>query len=761
MRPDGTGIPLTYVAASRPGRRGGVTLAGRSGLAVLAALVVILPASPARAEDPQPVSTSAATRYQVTFVARSCAGYAQVMANRVRDNSGESAAPLGRENQYDDAQPVDPDVEGKNSGGCQALGGWRFTLGAGHQRKGLLSTITGAPTEVGPTVAEIPLLNATGRPVNGRSVAGAVTATLTGDQIRLAGQRQLWVQGGTPADPLLTGSVPGLAFAALRCGVDGRSGGNVGWITFPAGVRHVFCYAYYVRTPPPTGTVVIRARATSMVSYPQRIPFTSPLSFATGSMFALTTTGEPVDATFTRIAGAYRVTPQTPPGWRLTESTCTATRTGGGAVKSTATVDPVTGAADLHLAGGDVLTCGYGFEPPVDPAGLTVRVVSMGGPATFAMAVDAGPAPVGGDGSTTPSPLTGPVHLSAVSPGDGSATRATGADLTTAPTGTYRVTVTPPGPGWALTGANCDGTEVKPIDLTITVPVAAGTPTACAVRVGRTGGGIRLKVVTAGEVARAAFAVAPATEAASGWAAVATTNGYGVSADAVGDLPATLPAGAYVVTPIAPPTTAEGSWKLSSLGCDPVTAAIGDGGAILVTLSAGTPDVECTASYQFVAATRMQVVLRFEGEPAARESAAVIEVSCDDGSIGRVVLLTEDYSSVSLPEPLTFLEPTRCTVTEPSNGVRKGSTVSLTGVMEPAAGNAPVLIPTAIDVVPESGLLTLTLISTYTTQRAVETRAGAMRSFKALPIALIGSGVFGLGALMLLVILARWRRPAR
>ena len=50
-------------------------------------LAMLLPSVPARArEGEQPASVSASLRYQITFVARSCASYADVMANRVRDD---------------------------------------------------------------------------------------------------------------------------------------------------------------------------------------------------------------------------------------------------------------------------------------------------------------------------------------------------------------------------------------------------------------------------------------------------------------------------------------------------------------------------------------------------------------------------------------------------------------------------------------------------------------------------------------------------
>src|SRR5690348_15773386 len=98
---------------------------------VTAGLVMGAPPSAARAEDPpsQPSSISSSSRYQVTFVARTCTSYAQIMANKVRDDATEAATAPGRDNQYDEGQGVDPTVEGQNSNGCTPLNGWHFTIG--------------------------------------------------------------------------------------------------------------------------------------------------------------------------------------------------------------------------------------------------------------------------------------------------------------------------------------------------------------------------------------------------------------------------------------------------------------------------------------------------------------------------------------------------------------------------------------------------------------------------------------------------------
>ena len=259
--------------------------------AVVTAGLVGGSASAARAEDPpsQPSSVSTSTRYQITFVARTCTSYAQIMANRVRDDSTEAATAPGRDNGYDEGQGVDPAVEGANSNGCTALNGWHFTLGAGAEMKGALSSVTGPTQDVGPTGSTTPLLNAADAPT-GPSIDGAVTVTLTDDQIKRAVTRQLWVQGGTPAGP-----DPPYGFGVLRCGYDGRAGTNVQWIGFPAEVRHVFCFAYYVQSAAPAGTLIVRTKPTRALGYPQRFTYDAGNSYSPGKRLTVASTGNPVD----------------------------------------------------------------------------------------------------------------------------------------------------------------------------------------------------------------------------------------------------------------------------------------------------------------------------------------------------------------------------------------------------------------------------------------------------------------------------------
>ena len=84
----------------------------------------------------------------------------------------------------------------------------------------------------------------------------------------------LWIQGGTPTDPILDQAYPGqYGFAALRCAVDNLNGDNVEWIAYPTGASHVFCYAYYIKPPPTSGTIIVRKVVSSPAGATQTFPF--------------------------------------------------------------------------------------------------------------------------------------------------------------------------------------------------------------------------------------------------------------------------------------------------------------------------------------------------------------------------------------------------------------------------------------------------------------------------------------------------------
>jgi hypothetical protein len=185
--------------------------------------------------------------YFVTFVARSCPAYADIYANKARNDILESLVDLGPDTQYDNGgQLVNPTAEGiPPQNVCKPLVGWEFTLGTGYQSRavtgpwGSLSIVTnpfpGAPIV---TQALTPLLDQNGVAVGRQQLLGATTIQLTPQESAQASGGDLWAQGGTPTDPVLTQKFPGPAygFGALRCAADNENGDNVETIFFPAGV---------------------------------------------------------------------------------------------------------------------------------------------------------------------------------------------------------------------------------------------------------------------------------------------------------------------------------------------------------------------------------------------------------------------------------------------------------------------------------------------------------------------------------------------
>ncbi len=732
-----------------------VSLGTWRALAPLAGLFVAVPAvlagpaaRPAMAGDPVPFAVSAATHYQVTLAARGCDSYAGVMANRVLDDAAESPGRPGRASLYKAGEVVDPDIEAANTTGCQPIVGWRFTLGSGRAKSGALSKVTTSPTVTPPTSNDTPRLDALGKPTGG-PIGGAVTVALTDEQLALASRRQLWAQGGTPDDPLGRAGFRSQRYAlgALRCGIDGHTAGNLQWLGFPAGTRHIFCFAYYVRGAE-AGTLTVRVRPSRQHGYPQRFAFTSNASYAASGELSLDSTGKQVDASFSRLARAepYDVQARLPDGWRLADLSCAARRASG-AAKSKATTDPGAGKASVTLAAGETVTCTYTVDPPEVRPGLTVRVHSEGGGGSFGVTVD-GPG--------------GPQALTAEPKGDGSAALAGGADLSALAAGAYTVTVAPPGAeaaAWSLAGMTCNGKDIAPNGLAAQVTLVDGAPQDCVLRVVRTAGSLKLLVVTVGGVATGAYAITAADAAAATWSQAATTGGSGAPVEASGDLPKQLPFGAYEVTSPAPLSTVEGGWKLTTFACDPGQASGGAAGMIAVKLAPEAPQATCTATYQFVAATRLQVVARAEGSPGARIGPVLLEVTCADGSAGLVVQPAAELSPQTLPETLSFLDVTSCTVRQTSAGIGEHGTVLAAVVVDPAAGGGTLTLPAQIDILRDIALYTVTVTNTFSGS-GDEHEARFPESFRMLPAALIGSGMVGIGALILLILVAR-RRSAR
>ncbi|WP_432835074.1 prealbumin-like fold domain-containing protein [Dactylosporangium sp. CA-092794] len=707
----------------------------------------LAPAGSASAlEGEQPASVSASLRYQVTFVARACNDYQSVMGNRVRDDHAESAAPTGRDNVYKDGDPVDPDVEAAGSAGCAPLNGWQFSLGGGHEKKGALSTVTAPAAGAGPTAAGAQLLDATGQKT-GKTIDGAVTVPLTDDQAKAAARHQLWAQGGTPGDPLLAAAQAGYGFGALRCGVDDHTGGNVQWIGFPSGVRHVFCFAYYVKSAPATGTLIVRARTTRAAGYPQAFAFDASPSYASDKRI---TVDAATDATFVRSSGGKpsTVVSRTPAGWTLADLGCTKS----GAGRSLVTTDVPTGQATVTLAAGEVVTCTFTYTPPVSPPGLTLRLYGDSPGGTFGLSVAD---PAGG----------APRLLTATPTGDGSATPAAGADLSALLPGAYAVTLTAPAEdaaAWSLSGAACGETELKPDAFTVTVQVTPDQPVDCTLRVSRKAGALELHGITVGGTGATSFAVTPRDQAVAGWSGVATTAGPGAAAVAQGDVPQSLRFGGYLVTPIPPLATADGTWRLTSFACDPgESQELPNLGADVVPLTVADAAGRCTASYLFEPARQLQVTLRFAGSVEGRAGPVMLDVDCADGSTGRVVLDAGDNGEASLPAPLAFLGPTRCTIGQPDAPATKDASVTFAATLDPAAGSSQLVVPGPVEIGADNAQdgqqYTVVVTVTFDAAQAAPTQQKVLDTFRVLPVALIGAGLVGIGLVILLIMVLRSR----
>jgi hypothetical protein len=731
----------------------------------------------ADAAAPAAYATSAATRYLVTFAARSCASFGDVTAGQVRGDDGESLGRPGGDSRYQLGQAVDPTVEDTAGAGCTALSGVRFTLGSGHERTGRLSTVIGDPVTTTPQTSDsTPRLDQVGRDTGGL-LTGSVTMPLTEPQVDLAARRQLWVQGGTPDEPVADGS----AFGALRCSMDGRTGGNLQWLSFPAGVRHVFCYAYYVKSTDAGGRITVRLRTTRPIGYPQRVPFASTLSFSPDGAFVLASSSDPVDAAFDRATTptgqpGYGLRPQPPSGWRVADATCTASRADQASATSTATVDPVTGTALVNLAEGDLVTCGYVLEPPAAPAGLSVRLFTPGTTGTFGVVVAASRAGSAGNAAPAPSasavpgpspsqPAGDPTgqaagqQLSVSTAADGSAVTATGANLSTLASGRYTVSVAMPAARWSLAGAYCNGVPAAISAAGLSVDLVAGVPLECVLRADLTPPALRLNVVTSGDVATAAFAVVAVDGGGAGWWAKVNTTGYGVPAAASGDLPNRMRFGTYLVTAIPPASTVTSGWRLATLSCDPADpdGSATAGAAVRITLAPGGTDRTCTASYQSEATTRLQVTVQPAGSPFGRRGPAVVEVSCGDGSAGRVVVAAGDGRQGSLPERLAFLEPTHCTVVQASTGAGQTTVVKVSARLEPTVGDGPVDLPSQVDIAREVAQYTVAVTDEFGEPANRPRRSSLLSGLKGLPMLLVGVGGVGLVAVVALGVLLRRR----
>ncbi|HUA02955.1 MAG TPA: DUF11 domain-containing protein [Solirubrobacteraceae bacterium] len=526
--------------------------------------------------------------YFVTFAARVCPDYSDIFANKARNNIVESLKDLGPNTQYGTSGVlVNPAYEDQYPQTlCQPLPGWQFTLGTDYESRavtgdwGSLSKVTNAYSTSIVTQASTPLLDNNAQPVPGQTIAGATTIELTNAQRRQASNSSLWVQGGTPTDPVLAQPYPGpeYGFGTLRCATDNVNGDNVEYVFFPSGVRHVFCYAYYVKPPPTTGVITIRKQVTGLPSGANpAFPFNGTISFDP-SGFQLT---DGASMTFYRAGGSdWTVTEGPVAGYALTSLVCT-----NGAGTPASTFDISGGTATIHLAALSYVTCTYTnhYVPP--SGGLTIRKITRGGVGQFSFDVT----PVGGGTTHTVTATTTQqnVPVNAVP------------SLVDLAPGTYTIDEHQPETNkgdWDLDSVNCNSVR-RSTTHSFQVTIVAGQQVTCLFENSFTpAGAISIAKVTEGAVGTVAFVVQPLQGSPAQFLQSATTTTQGTPADATPRTPADatdhLPLGSYRVVEETPPSTPAGAWALVSIVCDQQLLGFAQG-ATVVTLTADNPSVRC------------------------------------------------------------------------------------------------------------------------------------------------------------------------
>ena len=347
------------------------------------ALVVCAPAQAQQVGPGEPDGSGTDTF--VTIAARECDNYTDVRANLARNDIMESLQDLGPDTLYSSGDQIDPRTESAGQPACRPLVGWRFTLGSNYQTQavsgvwGSLSKVLNPDTTSVVTQASVPARGYQGEVLSGQQIAAATTIELSDDQLSRSGGNALWLQGGEPDDPVLYGD-PFFAgrygFAALRCAIDDLNGDNVETIQYPSGVRHVFCYAYYVTPPPSSGTIVIRKQVQGDGAYAESFPFSGNVSYNPGGAFDVDAgPGSPGSSTFYRAEtrpgdDPWTVTEAVPAGWVLTGLECSA---GASTVQTDlaerAGVDRARGRrhGDVHLHGPAGADAGGGPGAQGDP----------------------------------------------------------------------------------------------------------------------------------------------------------------------------------------------------------------------------------------------------------------------------------------------------------------------------------------------------------------------------------------------------------
>jgi uncharacterized repeat protein (TIGR01451 family) len=559
---------------------------------ILALFMVLACAAPPMASAG---ASTDGTGYFVTIAARECPAYTDITANRARNDIQESLQDLGANTPYDAKQPISPAIENTNQPNCSPLPSWTFTLGKGYKTRavsgpwGNLSIVTEPYSTSIVTQPSVPLLDTNGTPT-GQSIDGAVTIELTKAQLdRAAKANSLWIQGGTVSDPILNQQFPGeYGFGALRCSIDNLNGDNVEWISYPSGAEHVFCYAYYVKPPPTSGTIVIRKEVQNVAGgATETFNFDGNLSFNAGGNFSIKLNNQTSNSAppFYRASGeTWTAREIVPPGWVLANLSCTKTGTSG------ITTDLGAARVSIALAPADRVVCTFtnALRPP--EGRLYIRKITEGGLGIF-------------DFDVFPESGGDKKEARARTDEEGVAAEAEPSPLKVKP-GVYRIEERLPGSDtgkWRLDEAYCNAKERKIKRLrrrraslgSVQVKIEDQRGAACTFENEFIpDGSIAIDKTTQGGTGTAGFTIQPVDDPQTSFEQAATTKRENEPTRARGDDTDRILLGSYVIQETEPAPVGDRTWRLSQVQCDGQIVP-SDEGRVTVRLTRAEPKVRC------------------------------------------------------------------------------------------------------------------------------------------------------------------------
>jgi uncharacterized repeat protein (TIGR01451 family) len=566
-------------------------------LGIVAALVFATPAA------------AAGTGYFVTIAARTCPDFTDISANKARNNIQESLRDLGPDTLYKTGELVNPTQEQQMQPNCTPLTGFRFTFGTGISSHRVVGPWGSLSVDSGPfdtditTLDAVPDRNGDGTiKKDGSTIEGAVTIELTESEKSTALAKTLVLQGGTPTDPVLYQEFPNkFAFGALRCSDDNLNGDNVEYARFSQGLKHIYCFAYYVVPPPKAGTIVITKHVSDPSNATQTFTFQGNISYTSDQTFPLTVkNGADASMTFYRAATdpgdpstVWTAGEQVPPNWQLRAIDCTAP---GGSVVTR--VPPTAPSVAISLKAGDTVHCTFtdALKPP--PGQLTITKVTDGGVDTFPFTV------TDSDGKVV-------LSTQATTTDPGTPAKAANTPVKLDP-GTYRVAETLPsvaGGRWVQTSIGCNaerrkihqrirrvrrhGRVRRLREVYVDVKISSSQGQVC--QFGNRfipSGRITILKTTLGGVGTTGFTVTPLDDPSIQKVKSATTTEQGRATLARGDSTRHLPLGRYLVQEHATQSDAGDDWELVSATCDGRLRAF-EQGQVIVELTADNPRQVC------------------------------------------------------------------------------------------------------------------------------------------------------------------------